>query len=180
MESILRQSQSTGETFSFDRRCKVQFGSGGWESLQKQLRVSKESVKSEFVYRLCDVLKISDPSTVDDSYGATETPGALMGHFSPQWGDFVFHQPPWLRVIVRNPQTLAPAAESGEKGLLELIMPYGAGSYAGVAILMDDVAELVMQDSCPECGRAGLSIRILDRAVAAAGASQGCGAIIGP
>jgi hypothetical protein len=179
MESILRHHRDTGETFSFGRRCKVQFGSGGWEVVQKLLGVSKERVKLEFVHRLCEVLKVNEPSSVDDSYGATETAGALMGHFSPFYGDFIFHQPPWMRVIVRNPQTLTPVTEPGERGLLELIMPYGAGSYAGVAILMDDVAELIRRNSCPECGRAGLSIRILGRAADAAGASPGCGAIIG-
>ncbi len=179
MESILRQHQDTGEAFSFGGRCTVQFGSGGWEAVQKLLGLSKERVKREFVHRLCDILKISDPSYVDDSYGATETAGALMGHFSPYYGDFLFHQPPWMRIIVRDPQTLAPVTEPGERGLLELIMPYGAGTYAGVAILMDDVAELVRRDSCPECGRAGSSIRILGRAAGAAGASPGCGAIIG-
>ena len=179
MESILRQHQDTGEAFSFGGRCKVQFGSGGWEVVQKLLGVSKECVKLEFVHRLCDILRIGESSLVDDSYGATETAGALMGHFSPSYGDFLFHQPPWMRVIVRNPQTLAPVTEPGERGLLELIMPYGAGSYAGVAILMDDVAELVRRNSCPECGRSGLSIRILGRAAEAAGASPGCGAIIG-
>jgi len=179
MESILRQHQDTAEGFSFGRRCKLQFGSGGWEAVQKELGVSKERVKPEFVHRLCDILKIGEPSSVDDSYGATETAGALMGHFSPFYGDFIFHQPPWMRVIVRNPQTLAPVTEPGGRGLLEMIMPYGAGSYAGVAILMDDVAELVRSDSCPECRRAGLSLRIRGRAVEAAGASPGCGAMVG-
>jgi len=177
--SILGQHQQSRETFSFGRRCKLQFGSGGWEAVRGLLGVSKGQTKAELVNRLCAILGIRDPALVDDSYGATETSGALMGHFSPRYGDFIFHQPPWLRLIVRHPQTLAPVTEAGGAGLLEVIMPYGAGSYAGVAILLDDVAELVSQQACPECGRPGMAIRILGRAVEGSDGGRGCGAITG-
>lgn len=178
MTSILDHHQETGEKFSLGERCKIQFGNGGWEVLQRILDVPQEQVKYELVSRLGDILGIEDLSQVDDSYGATETCAALAGHFSASQADFVFHQPPWMRLIVRNPQTLEPATEPGERGLLQIIMPYGARSFAGVAVLIDDVAELVTQDVCPECGRTGPAIRIVGRAVDASGAGQGCGAVV--
>jgi hypothetical protein len=178
MASILNHHQETGETFSFGERCKIQFGNGGWEVLQRMLDVPQEQVKYDLVNRLADVLGIQDLTQVDDSYGATETSAALAGHFSVDHSDFVFHQPPWMRLIVRNPQTLEPATEPGERGLLQIVMPYGASSFAGATILIDDVAELVTQGTCPECGRAGTAIRIVGRAVDTSGAGRGCGAVV--
>jgi hypothetical protein len=177
--SVLRPHQPTQEAFSFGDRCKLQFGSGGWEVVERELKVGKERAKAELVYRLCEILGIEDPSRVDDCYGATETAAALAGHFSPLHADFLFHQPPWIRLIIRDPQTLAPVTQPGEVGLLEIIMPYGAGSSAGVAILMDDVAQLISPDACPECGRDGMTIRILGRAIQSGGLHGGCGAILG-
>jgi hypothetical protein len=141
--------------------------------------VDKERVKSELIDRLCQILGISDPTKVHDCYGATETTAALAGHFSPSLSDFLFHQPPWTRLVIRDPQSLAPLTEPGGVGLLEIVTPYGAGSYAGVAILMDDVAELVSPDGCRECGRAGMTLRILGRASPTGGLHGGCGAILG-
>jgi len=177
--SVLRQHQETREAFSFGDRCELQFGSGGWEVVEKELQVRKEQAKSELVNRLCQVLGIEDPAKVDDCYGATETGVALAGHFSLLHGDFLFHRPPWSHLIIRDPQTLAPVTRPGEVGLLEILMPYGTGSFAGVAILMDDVAQLITPDRCPECGRAGMTIRILGRASQSGGLHGGCGAILG-
>ena len=179
MLSVLRQHQQSQETFSFGHRCKVQLGGGGWEFVEHELGVDVERAKAELVERLCQILGIDDHTTVDDCYGATETAAALAGHFSVDHADFLFHQPPWTRLLIRDPQTLAPLTKPGGVGLLEIVMPYGAGSYAGVAVLMDDVAELVSPDGCPQCGRAGMTLRVLGRASRSSGPHGGCGAILG-
>ncbi|MDH7500609.1 MAG: hypothetical protein QHH30_09535, partial [candidate division NC10 bacterium] len=101
--SVLRQHQESQESFSFGDRCELQFGSGGWEVVERELRVEKERAKSELVHRLCQILGIENPARVDDCYGATETAAALAGHFSPNFADFLFHQPPWVRLILRDP-----------------------------------------------------------------------------
>lgn len=176
--SVLRQHQESQESFSFGDRCTLQFGGGGWEVVERELQVDRERAKSELVEQLCQILGIHDPAQGDDCYGATETAAALAGHFSPRFADFLFHQPPWTRLIIRDPQTLAPITEPGGEGLLEIVMPYGTGSFAGVAILMDDVAQLVSSDGCPECGRAGMTLRILGRASQSGGPHGGCGTIL--
>jgi Acyl-protein synthetase, LuxE len=177
--SILRQNQERQESFSFGDRCKLQFGGGGWGVVESELQVDPERAKTALVELLCQILGIEDHTSVDDCYGATETAAALAGHFSPDHGDFLFHQPPWTRLIIRDPQTLAPITEPGGVGLLEIVMPYGAGSYAGVAVLMDDVAELVSLDGCPQCGRAGMTLRVQGRASRSSGPHGGCGSILG-
>lgn len=176
--ALVRRHRVSESAFSFGDRCKLQLGGGGWEVVEHELQLDSARAKTELVGRLCRMLGIDDAAKVDDCYGATETTAALSGHFSAEHSDFLFHQPPWTRLIIRDPQTLAPVIRPGGVGLLEVVTPYGAGSYAGVAILMDDVAELVSPDRCPECGRGGVTLRILGRASRTGGPQGGCGSIL--
>jgi len=178
LQPILHR-QEREEPFTFGDRCTVQLGGGGWDVVARELQVDRERARAELVGRLSELLGIN-PARLADCYGATETAAALPAHFSPGLSDFLFHQPPWTRLIIRDPQSLAPLTKPGGLGLLEIIMPYGTRSFAGAAILMDDVAQLISLDGCPECGRAGMTLRIVGRVSPSGDLHRGCGAVLRP
>jgi len=108
-------------------------------------------------------------------WGSTETSFAMPAHFSDQRGDFLFHALPWARIILRDPETLKPIERWGERGLLEVVTPYGVDSYAGVAVLIDDVLEGVEAGSSPDCRLAGHWYQFVGRAQGVE--ARGCGAM---
>lgn len=108
-------------------------------------------------------------------WGSTETSFAMPAHFSDSLGDFLFHDLPWARVILRDPVTLQPLDQPNSLGLLEVVTPYGVDSFAGVAILIDDILEQVEVKDGPDCILGQRAFRFRGRAQGAE--AKGCGAM---
>ena len=79
------------------------------------------------------------------------------------------------RIIVRDVNTLEPIKNIGESGILELITPYGVESYAGVAVLLDDLIQVENWERCPECNREGAVFRVIGRLTPSIG--KGCSSL---
>ncbi len=167
--------KKTGDKFNLGEKSFVGVGAGGWDG-KKGAMQGEPINKKDFVEQMGKILGIP-AKNVFDGYGLTEHPSNFGGHYSAKFEDFVYHVPPWSKVILRDFDTLEPITAVGKKGLIEVVTPYGVESYAGVAILVDDIAEFVNKDNCPECGSKGDVIRILGRAKGAE--SKGCGATVG-
>lgn len=174
-QAFFLYAQRNGYSFRFGDRCQVQFGAGGWSGRKGSMAAQGPIPKQEFIPGLCQLLGIDSTRSVHDMWGSTETSFAMPAHFSEQRGDFLFHALPWARIILRNPETLQPIERPGERGLLEVVTPYGVDSYAGVAVLIDDVLELVEAGSSPDCGLADLWYHFVGRAQGAE--AKGCGAM---
>ncbi|MCK4381532.1 MAG: hypothetical protein KAW51_10370, partial [Candidatus Lokiarchaeota archaeon] len=111
-----------------------------------------------------------------DNFAATESPMACGGHWSKQHNDFILHvNKDQGRIVVRDIESLEPIKETGKPGLLELITPYGVDSYAGVAVLLDDIVQVENWERCPECGREGSIFRVLGRLTPSVG--KGCSSL---
>lgn len=174
--ALYQYAKYNGHSFNFGDRCHVQFGAGGWSGQKGRMKSDGPIPKEEFVLGLRDLLGLDSTRYITDFWGATETSFGMPGHYSDSLGDFVFHELPWARIIVRDPETLAPLNKVGDRGLLEVLSPYGAHSYAGVAILIDDIIEIVEVDDLP-CEHDGPLFRIIGRAKGAE--AKGCGMIVG-
>jgi hypothetical protein len=174
-EALYRYAREKGHSFNFSDRCHVQFGAGGWSGRKGRMEVERPIPKEEFVPGLCELLGLESTRFINDMWGSTETSFAMPGHFSDSINDFIFHELPWARIVLRDPETLEPIDQVGEQGLLEVLTPYGADSYAGVAVLIDDIVELVEADNLP-CGHTGRMFRVTGRAKGAE--AKGCGAMV--
>ncbi len=172
---LVGYNKKTGDKFNLGDKSFVGVGAGGWDG-KKGAAQGQPISKKDFVEQMGNILGIP-VKNVFDGYGLTEHPSNFGGHYSPKFEDFVYHVPPWSKVILRDFDTLEPITAVGKKGLIEVVTAYGVESYAGVAILVDDIAEFVYKDKCPECGSTGDVIRILGRAKGAE--SKGCGALVG-
>ncbi|WP_126428707.1 acyl-protein synthetase [Brevibacillus marinus] len=113
---------------------------GGWKKLQDQA-VDNETFKQV-------LLEEFGISSIYNYYGMVEQVGSIfmeceMGHL---------HAPDFADVLIRNPDTMRPAA-IGETGLIQVlsILPK---SYPGHSLLTEDIGVLVGEDNCP-CGRYG-------------------------
>ncbi|MDH7499889.1 MAG: hypothetical protein QHH30_05825, partial [candidate division NC10 bacterium] len=174
-QSLYRYAKERGESFHLGARCQVQFGAGGWSGRKGSMRGEGPIPKQEFIPGLCELLGLESSRLVADMWGSTETSFAMPAHFSEEGGDFLFHELPWARVILRDPQTLKPIREPGRPGLLEVITPYGVDSFAGVAILIDDILMGVEAKDGFDCGFARRAFHFLGRAQGAE--ARGCGAM---
>ena len=139
----------------FDINClgfRRQTGGGGWSGVKGRVKTAPID-KGEFIETLSDFFNI----TVDnfaDCYGATESPIACGGHYSKKYNDYLLHvYKDNAHIVLRSLETLEPIKSLNEMGILEIITPYGVQSYAGVAVLLDDLVEVVDYNKCPECGR---------------------------
>jgi len=174
-QTLYQHARERGHSFSFRGRCQVQFGAGGWSGRKGAMAAQGPIPKQEFIPGLCELLGIDSTRSVNDMWGSTETSFAMPAHFSDQRGDFLFHALPWARIILRDPETLKPIERWGERGLLEVVTPYGVDSYAGVAVLIDDVLEGVEAGSSPDCRLAGHWYQFVGRAQGVE--ARGCGAM---
>ena len=174
-QALYRYARERGCSFAFRERCQVQFGAGGWSGRKGSIQMQEPIPKHEFIPGLCDLLGIHTLRSVNDMWGSTETSFAMPAHFSEGRKDFLFHALPWARIILRDPQTLEPVERPGERGLLEVVTPYGVDSYAGVAILVDDVLELVEAKEGPGCQLADHWYQFIGRAQGAE--AKGCGVL---
>jgi hypothetical protein len=173
--SFYRYAMEKKHSFRFGARCQVQFGAGGWSGRKGSMMGDGPIPKQEFIPGLCELLGLESSHLVADMWGSTETSFAMPAHFSDRRGDFLFHELPWARILLRDPETLQPITEAGQSGLLEVITPYGVDSFAGVAILIDDILEQVGAEDGSDCGFGRRAFRFVGRAQGAE--AKGCGAM---
>jgi hypothetical protein len=125
--------------------------SGGWKRLT-EMAVDKAS----FNQTIAGVWGIS-PQHVIDFYGAVEQIGVPY----PDCAAGRKHVPYWAEIIVRRPDSLAPAAV-GETGLLQLLncLPLSAPNHS---VLTEDLGVIELLDGC-QCGRRGTAFTFQGRA----------------
>ncbi len=149
--------------FNMPEDFRVQTGGGGWSGTKGQVKLQHPIKKTDFYEKLTKFFNIP-VSNFADCYGATETPLSVGGHWSKKYNDLVFHLPKDQgRIVLRDFDTLEPIKTTNTPGAIEMITPYGVSAYAGIAVLLDDVAEVVDFNRCDECGREGTIFRITGR-----------------
>ena len=142
---------------SFD----VVVGGGGWDGHKAQMKYAPIN-KIEFVSNIVKLFGTSEKRIVD-IYGFTECPVAFGSHWSNKYEDFIFHCPPYSKIIIRDIDTLEPLRNKGDRGLLEVLTPFGNEASIRHAIMVDDNVELISENNCPECNYQGATFRILGR-----------------
>ncbi|NVM55059.1 MAG: hypothetical protein HWN66_15240 [Candidatus Helarchaeota archaeon] len=146
-----------GRTFSMPESFRVQTGGGGWSGIKGRLKTDPID-KIDFIETLSEFFNIT-PNNFADCYGATEAPIAFGGHWSKKYNDFLLHvEKDRARIIIREVETLERIKKTNEPGILEILTPYGVKGYAGVAVLVDDIIEIVDFNKCPECDRENVII----------------------
>jgi hypothetical protein len=136
---------------------------GGWKRLADR-RVDRNRFLEE-VHATIGV----PPERVFDFYGFTEQMGLVYGSA----GTDPKIVPAFAEVIVRDPDTLLPAAD-GSPGLIQVLTPLPQ-SYPGISVLTEDVGRIVGR-GCDASGRHGTRFEVLGRAVAAE--ARGCGDLV--
>ena len=153
----------------------VHTGGGGWDGKKGSISTGSKIERWRFVEEVSEFLGIPQENFVD-TYSFTENSFPITGHYSPKFKSYLFHIPKWGRVIIRDVKTLKPLHNVHDKGLLQMLNAYGTSSFAGASVLVDDLAEIVSNDRCPECGREGMVIKILGRVKGSE--AKGCGATL--
>lgn len=167
--------QKKKKTFDMGENIRIITGGGGWDGIKGRVKLGHEVDKLEFVEQMCDMFNITTDKFCDN-FAATESPMACGGHWSKQYNDFVLHiNNTQGRIVVRDVNTLEPIKKTGEPGILELITPYGVNSYAGLAVLLDDLVQVEHWEKCPECGREGAVFRVIGRLTPSIG--KGCSSL---
>ncbi len=143
-----------GKTFELGKYGGIATGGGGWDGVKGSLK-SKPFSKADMVQTMDEVFGIPSEQ-VKDIYAFTESSAMFTGHFSKQHQDQVMHVPPYVKIVVRNMETLEPV-KPGERGLLEVLTPYGITGNSSVAVMVDDIVKLLGDNDsvCPECGYKG-------------------------
>jgi len=174
MNNVL-ENKMIKENISFDlsETGYVGTGGGGWDGVKGQAKMDKVD-KLEFIERFKRVFNI-DHDKLHDIYAFTESPVLFGGHWSVKYQDYLHHCPDYARIIIRNFDTLEPVKE-GERGLLEVITPFGVNGSLNMAVIVDDIVELISNTKCPECGYEGATFRVIGRTKEAPG--QSCSSII--
>ena len=149
-----------GRTFDMSGHFHIITGGGGWSGVKGRVKLDHEVEKERFVNQMCEMFNITTDKFCDN-FAATESPLACGAHWSEKYKDFVFHvNKNRGRIVIRDVNSLKSIKETGKPGLLEFITPYGVKSYAGVAVLLDDIAQVENWERCPECGREGPIFRV--------------------
>ncbi|MFW9972295.1 MAG: hypothetical protein ACFFDF_19070 [Candidatus Odinarchaeota archaeon] len=162
-------------TFDLSDRFYIITGGGGWDGIKGRIKLGYKVKKSEFIEQMCNMFNITTDKFCDN-FAATESPMACGGHWSKHYDDFILHvNKSQGRIVVRDIKTSEPINKIGEPGLLELITPYGVDSYAGVAVLLDDIVQVENWERCPECNREGTIFRVLGRLTPSIG--KGCSSL---
>lgn len=145
------------KTFSMPETFRVQTGGGGWSGIKGRIKTDPID-KADFIETLSDFFNITHQNFAD-CYGATESPVACGGHWSKKHNDFLLHlDKNNARIVIRAIETLERINKTNEPGVLEIITPYGVKTFAGVAVLLDDLIEVVDFDKCSECGREDVTV----------------------
>lgn len=149
--------------FSMPETFRVQLGGGGWDGIKGRVKLGYKINKAEFMETISDFFNIPYDNIVDN-YGATEIPIACGGHWSKKYEDFLFHlDKNEAHIVIREIGSLERIKKTNEPGIIEVLTPYGVKSYAGVAVMLDDIVEVVDFNKCSECGREGIVFRITGR-----------------
>lgn len=159
--NAVRPALDKSETFRLPQGSKI-LHIGGWKKLAGE-KVSKK----RFAEDIETVFGVPARNVID-VYGFTEQ----MGLNYPDCPCGCKHVPHMSRLIVRDPATMLPL-EPGKPGVMEFVTPL-PNSYAGAAILTDDLGEIVPGE-CP-FGRHGSRFRALGRLPKAE--ARGCGDIM--
>jgi len=145
---LLSQMEKEGLRLRMPPGSKITMG-GGWKQFEGQ------KVEKEELYRLAEtVLGISEKDCVE-FFGAVEHP-ILYTSCSHHH----FHVPVYSRVIIRDPDTMAPVP-NGTPGLVNLLTPM-AKSMPILSIMTDDLGILHDSHTCP-CGIQSPWLEILGR-----------------
>lgn len=150
-EKIFREQ---GITFDLGKHGAVGTGGGGWDGVKGSIK-GQPMTKQDMVDKLKEVYGIP-AENVGDIYSFTESPALFPGHYSKKHQDQILHTMPYVKIIVRNPETGEPV-KVGETGILEVISPYGINGFSSVAITVDDFVQVLGDNdaTCPECGFKG-------------------------
>ncbi|MFX0138265.1 MAG: hypothetical protein ACFFDN_31780, partial [Candidatus Hodarchaeota archaeon] len=135
-------------------------GGGGWDGVKGQAKMEQVE-KTEFVDNFKDIFNI-DWDRMHDIYAFTESPVLYGGHWSNKYKDYLHHCPDYARIIIRDLETLEPVKE-GERGVLEAITPFGVNGSINIAVMVDDIVELISKNKCPDCGYEGATFRVIGR-----------------
>jgi hypothetical protein len=139
----------------------VNFGGGGWDGHKSQLKYPPID-KTKFVADCIESFGTKS-DRITDMYGFTETPITFGSHWSDKHQDFIFHCPSQARIIIRDLTTLDPLTKSGDRGLLEVLTPFGVAASVNHAVIVDDLVEVVSKNKCPECGYEGDTFKVHGR-----------------
>ncbi|MFX1321693.1 MAG: hypothetical protein ACFFAQ_08615 [Promethearchaeota archaeon] len=149
--------------FNMPKTFRIQLGGGGWNGIKGRVKLEHKIDKVDFMEKISSFFNIPYDN-ITDNYGATEVPIACGGHWSKNYEDFLFHiDKDEASLIIRDIETLERIKKTNEPGIIEVLTPYGVKSYAGVAVMLDDIVEIVDFNKCVECGREGIVFRITGR-----------------
>ncbi len=149
--------------FNMPETFRIQLGGGGWNGIKGRVKLEHKIDKVDFMEKMSGFFNIPYDN-ITDNYGATEVPIACGGHWSKNYEDFLFHiDKDEAYIIIRDIENLERIKKTKEPGIIEVLTPYGVKSYAGVAVMLDDIVEIVDFNKCVECGREGLVFRITGR-----------------
>ena len=150
-EKIFREK---GITFDLGNKGAVGTGGGGWDGVKGSIK-GQPMTKQDMVDKLKEVYGIP-AENIGDIYSFTESSALFPGHYSKKHQDQILHTMPFVKIIVRDPETGEPV-KVGETGTLEVLSPYGINGFSSVAIMVDDFVQLLGDNdsTCPECGYKG-------------------------
>ena len=161
--------------FNLGSKAFVQTGGGGWDGRKGSISADREIKRSQFVQEISEYLGIPAANFID-TYSFTENSIPITGHYSEKYGDYLFHIPKCSAVLIRDVKTLKVMRQKGNKGFIEVLNAYGTHAFAGASVLVDDLAELIDNERCPDCGCKCMTIRIIGRVTGAE--AKGCGATL--
>ncbi len=146
-QSLVMSADRDGRNFRLPPGSLLVHG-GGWKKMEEH-KVDNTTFKAG----LREVLGLE---RVHNFYGMVEQVGSVF--FECEQG--YLHAPSYADVIIRDPQTLAPAL-IGTMGLIQAVslLPH---SYPGHSLLTEDLGVLHGEDDCP-CGRFGKYFSVLGR-----------------
>ena len=174
INKFMEHMKENGIKFDLKEKIEVVTGGGGWDGHKAQLKYDPIN-KSKFVSDISELFG-TEKKQVIDIYGLTESPIVFGSHWSEKYQDYVFHCPQYARIIIRNTASLEPLKNEGERGILEILTPFGSNASIKHAIVVDDQVELVSKNRCSECGKEGATFRVLGRLDKSEG--LGCSSLI--
>jgi hypothetical protein len=161
--------------FNLGKNVLIQTGGGGWDGKKGTISNGTAIRKQDFVETVANFLGVPEENFLD-SYSFTENTFFIIGHYSREYKDYLFHIPTWGKVIIRDIKTLEPLCNPGDRGFMQMLNAYGTSAFAGASIMVDDIGEIVSVDECPDCKEKLMTIRIVGRVKGAE--AKGCGATL--
>ncbi len=173
--NAIQYLKDTVKPFNLGNRAMVHTGGGGFDGKKGTINIGTKIERWRFVEVVSSFLGIPEENFID-TYSFTENSFPITGHYSKEQKDYLFHIPKWGKVIIRDVKTLKSLHERGDRGLIQMLNAYGTSSFAGASIMVDDMAEIVSEIRCPECGAECMTIKIIGRVKGSE--AKGCGATL--